>query len=103
MIRIVLLFISMILLSNLIAQDPFTRKGHIGKDIEFLAHEKGLTDTQLSIATGIKLRRLHLIKRGRIYPTIEELEIFCKILSAECYYDYKAFKKRLKEHTVERA
>ena len=55
----------------------------IGKTIVYLRKEKGLTQENLALETGISVSYLRLIEHGEANPTINELWKIAEVLDVE--------------------
>ena len=55
----------------------------IGKTIVYLRKEKGLTQENLALETGISVSYLRLIEHGRANPSINELWKIAEVLEIE--------------------
>ncbi len=56
---------------------------HIGEKIRKVLEERGISQKQFSIETGISTSKLSLILTGKRRLKIEELEIICYVLNVD--------------------
>lgn len=57
----------------------------IGETVVYLRKDKGLTQENLALETGISVSYLRLIEHGKANPTINELWRIAEVLDAELH------------------
>ena len=62
----------------------------IGKTIVYLRKDRGLTQENLALETGISVSYLRLIEQGKANPTINELWKIAEVLDVELQNPFAA-------------